>query len=633
MIFEIVYLILPFLMAFPAAVAFVKWRNASFKDKLLALEFFGFFAFFLFNFFFAYQYSFLSGAYSYTAKIIDPFFYLFLIQKDLSYAINKKRQRNIFILMAENVFLQTFVYKFGQNIYGAELLSLFALLFTIYVAFRIGEEYYRAAYIPKISRYMIIALAIATISFDAYIFRFLFIAVVFYVSMEKRHQELCDAKMETENLLTEQSGFKDMMREISSSIKDFSNKKDAADSYLDSLCRFLSAKGAAIYEWENSKKHFACVSVTGLYFPFGIGSEKLFTRVDLLREMAFKQHIKDERSVIWKCGHNNGNGVFFNHVSDDMDEILGNLSQEVHSIILIPLLQESDLLGVLVLQNKVGSDYLTEADFNMARSFSSFAAIILSTSRIAEQKNENLRMSMELVSGNVIQNSLFTKVVPKVPGMEVSFFMEPAKEIGGDYYDFFKKDDKLAVVIGDVSGKGVSAGILVAIMQTYLQNKYQEEDDLKKLMLGLNIYLSRKIEMGMFVTLLFFEWNSKRNKLRYISCGHEHILHFRAKDKTVERIRSGGLALMMDSDLAPYIEDCEISVEPGDSVILYTDGVTETFNPGKEIFGLDRLVKFFENRVSINNVTIEKQLPQTLADWRGDAMQTDDITCVLMQFK
>ena len=96
--------------------------------------------------------------------------------------------------------------------------------------------------------------------------------------------------------------------------------------------------------------------------------------MDLLREMAFKQHIKDSRSIIWKCGHNSGTGIFFNHVSDDMDEILGNLSQEVHSIILVPLLQESELLGVLVLQNKVGSDYLTDTDFNMAKSFSNFAA-------------------------------------------------------------------------------------------------------------------------------------------------------------------------------------------------------------------------------------------------------------------
>ncbi|MCL2260050.1 MAG: SpoIIE family protein phosphatase [Fibromonadales bacterium] len=622
---------MPFLMAFPAAVAFVKWRSTSFKDKQLALEFIGFLAFFVFNFFFAYQYSFSSGTYSYTAKLIDPFFYLFLIQKDLSYAINKKNQRSLFILLAVNVLFQSFVYNFGAKVYGAELLELFAMLFSIYVAFRIGEEYHKAAYIPKMSRYLLIALAIMTLLSDAYVFRFFFIIAIFYVSLEKRYQELNATQMETKNLLTEQSGFKNMMREISNSIKDFSNKKDAANSYLDSLCRFLSAKGAAIYEWENSKNYFTCIAASGLYFPLGIGSEKLFTRMDLLREMAFKQHIKDSRSMIWKCGHNSGAGAFFNHVSDDMDELFGNLSQEIHSIILIPLLQESELLGVLVLQNKIGSDYLSEADFNMAKSFSNFAAIILSTSRIAEQKNENLRMSMELISGNVIQTSLFSRITPEVPGIDISFLMIPAKEIGGDYYDFFEKDGKLAVVIGDVSGKGVSAGILVAIMQTYLQNRYQYEGDLKKLMLGLNNYLSRKIEMGMFVTLLFFEWDSKQNKLRYISCGHEHILHYQAKKKTINRIRSGGLALMMDSDLEPYINDCELEVEKGDSIILYTDGVTETFNSDKEIFGLDRLVKFFE-KVPINKTVVEKQLPQTLADWRGDAMQTDDITCVLMQF-
>jgi serine phosphatase RsbU (regulator of sigma subunit) len=438
--------------------------------------------------------------------------------------------------------------------------------------------------------------------------------------------------MKTKNLLTEQSKFRNMMREISNSIKDFSNKKDAANSYLDSLCRFLSARGAAIYEWEGSKNYFSCVAVTGIYFPLGIGTEKLFTRVDLLQEMAFKQYIEDDKSLIWECGHSKDAGIFLSHSSDNMREIFGNLSQELHSIMLIPLLQETELLGVLVLENKVGSDYLTEVDFNMAKSFSNFAAIILSTSRMVKQKNENLRMATELISGNLIQSSLFSREVPKVDGIDVSFFMLPAKEIGGDYYDFFKKDDKLAVVIGDVSGKGVSAGIVVAVMQTYLQNKYEQEDDLLKLISGLNDYLAQKIETGMFVTLLFFEWDSKQNKLYYVSCGHEHILHFHSKTQTIERIRSGGIALMMDTDISPYIKNKELVIEKGDSVILYTDGVTETFNPMREIFGLDKLVEFFEKNVPINKNSVEKKLPQILTDWRGDDHQTDDITCVLMQF-
>jgi serine phosphatase RsbU (regulator of sigma subunit) len=633
MIRGIVYLILPFLMAFPAVVAFIKWRNAYFKNKILAFEFLGFFAFFFLNIAFAYSYLYASVSYDHIFKILAPFFFLFLIQKDLSYAIEKTRIRKILILIFENAFLQILVYKITPGIYIHELLELLALLFAVYVTLRMGWEYHVAAYVPKISRYIIITLGVLCILFDVYIFKFLIISAIFYVSLEKRQLELFGLQKVTENLLISQDRFRSMMNELSSSIKDFSNKNDAANSYLDSLCRFLSVRGAAIYEWDGNKKHFSCIAISGLYFPLGIGSEKLFTRPDLLREMAFKQHIRDYRSIIWKCGHGSGTGVLLNHATDDMDVVLGNLSQEVHSLILIPLLQDSDLLGVLILENKVGSDYLTETDFNMAKNFANFAAIILSTSRIATQRSENLRMSTELISGNVVQSALFSQTVPEAPGIEVSFFMHPAKEIGGDYYDFLEKGDDLAVVIGDVSGKGVSAGILVAIIQTYLQNKYKEEGNLKKLIVNLNDYLYNKISTGMFVTLLFFEWDSKEKKLHYVSCGHEHILHYHAKSKTVECIRSGGLALMMDSDIEPYITDKELAVEKGDAVILYTDGVIETFNARKEIFGLDRLVKFFGNCSDINKHTIEKLLPQTLSEWRGgDSNQTDDTTCVLMKF-
>jgi len=627
-----VYLILPFLMAFPAVVAFVKWRNISFKSKVLAFEFFGFFAFFFFNALFAYQYLYGASSYQHIFKIFAPFFFIFLIAKDCPYSIEKTRLKKLLFLIFENAFFQVLVYKFTQGVYVQSLLELLTLLFAVYVTFQVGWEYHVTAYVPKLSRYMIITLGVLCILFDIYIFKFLLISAIFYVSLEKRQLELYGLQKVTENLLIGQNRFRSMMNELSGSIKDFSNKKEAADSYLDSLCRFLSVRGAAIYEWNGNKKYFSCIAIAGLYFPLGIGSEKLFTRPDLLREMAFKQYIKDYKSIIWKCAHSEKQGMLLSHSTDDMDALLGNLSQEVHSLILLPLLQDTDILGVLVLENKVGRDYLTESDFNMAKNFANFAAIILSTSRISEQRRENLRMSTELISGNVVQSSLFSQTVPCVPGIDISFFMLPAKEIGGDYYDFIENGDNMAVAIGDVSGKGVSAGILVAIVQTYLQNQYKKEGDLKKIIINLNSYLYNKISTGMFVTLLLFEWNSKENKLHYVSCGHEHILHYHAKSKTIDCIRSGGLALMMDSDIEPYIADSEITVESGDFIILYTDGVIETFNPAKEIFGLERLVKFFKKTSEVNKNTIEKMLPQTLLEWRGDDNQTDDTTCILMRF-
>ncbi|MDR2582185.1 MAG: SpoIIE family protein phosphatase [Fibromonadaceae bacterium] len=618
--------------ALPAVISFVKWRESSFKGQRSLWEFIAFFAFFSLNSFFVYGNPYNSyDLFNYIFKIVDPFFLLFLVQRDLSYSMNKKSQRRLLILMLENMFLQIVVHDFLKTIYIYNLLNLFTQLFSVYVVLSVGKEYYFSAYIPKVSRYLLIVSVIPCLLFETYFFRFTFISFIFYVCLENRRSELFSSEKTIENFIIEQGRFRNMMNELSNSIKDFSDKKDAAKSYLGSLCRFLSAKGAAIYEWDGDKKYFSCVAVSGLYFPPGIGSEKLFTRADLLLEMAYKHHIKDERSLVWKCGHNSS-GVLLSHSTDNMEAILGNLSQEVHSIILVPLLQETDLLGVLVLENKIGLDYLTESDFNMARNFANFAAIILNTSRVATQKHENLRMSTELSSGNLLQSSLFLKNVPKVAGIDVSFFMSPAKEIGGDYYDFFEKGDKFALTIADVSGKGVSAGLIVAIMQTYLQNQYKKESDLKKLIVDLNKYLSNKITAGMFfATLLFFEWDSKKKKLCYVSCGHEHILHFHAKNKTIEYIRSGGLALMMDPDIDPYIKNSELVVEKGDSIILYTDGITETFNPKKEIFGLERLVDFFEKNPITKN-TIEKLLPQTLENWRGHPNQTDDITCMLMQF-
>jgi serine phosphatase RsbU (regulator of sigma subunit) len=631
MILKIIYLLLPFLTAPPAFIAFIKWKSLSFKKPIYAIEFIGFFLFFLFNFFFTYQYFYENISYTYVIRIVDLFFLLFMVQMDLSYTINRKNFYEVLFLVTLNAVLQTLFHILLPDIYGIELVNILVLMFSVYVAIRIGKEYYLAAYIPKMSVYAFILLVIPCLLFDIYAFRIFFISLVFYLTMKKRQREIVGVQENMNKLQYEQKYFQNMINEISQSIKDFSNKEEASNSYLLSLCHLLDVKGAAIYEWYETKKYFSCVGVTGLYFPLSIGSEKLFTRADLLRELTLKQQIKDPESVIWKCGHNNSSGTFFNSSQHNMEKIFGKLSQEINSIILIPLLQEDDLLGVLVLENKMGGEYLTEVDFKIAKNFSNFATIILNSSRIAMQKNENIRMSLELNSGNAMQAALFSREIPYMNGIKVDFFMQPAKEIGGDYYDFLKKGDKLAVAIGDVSGKGVSAGILAAIMQTYLQTKYEYAKDLKKLIIDLNTYMSRKVSTGMFITMLLFEWDSVKKKLRYVSCGHEHILHFKAHDGSMECIRSGGLALMMDADIEPYIDECEIKVEKGDSIILYTDGVTETFSPKHEIFGLDRLVKFFKNK-PINNDLIENLLPKALDDWRKDGIQTDDITCVLMQF-
>ncbi|MDR0516216.1 MAG: SpoIIE family protein phosphatase [Fibromonadaceae bacterium] len=631
MILKIIYLLLPFLTAPPAFIAFIKWRGVKFRNLLCAIEFLGFFSFFLFNFIFAYQYFYKDVSYTYLIKIIDLFFLLFVIQMDLSYSINKKRFFKILSLVALNAVLQILCNDFLHNVYGIELWNVIALLFSVYVAGCIGREYYLAAYIPKMSIYAFILLVIPCLLFDFYPFRIFFVSFVFYLTMRKRQNEIASIQKDVKRLQNEQINFQNMINEISKSIKDFSNKEEASNSYLASICHLLDIKGAAIYEWNESKKYFSCIAAVGLYFPLSIGSEKLFTRADLLRELTLKQQIRDPESVIWKCGHNNSAGAFFNNSQHNMEKIFGKLSQEISSIILIPLLQEDELLGVLSLENKKIGDYLTETDFNIAKNFSNFATIILNSSRIAMQKNENIRMSLELNSGNAMQAALFSHDIPQVAGIRINFFMHPAKEIGGDYYDFIKNGNKMGVAIGDVSGKGVSAGILAAIMQTYLQTKYEYAKDLKKLIIDLNTYMSRKVSTGMFITMLFFEWNSEDRKLRYVSCGHEHILHFKAHGKTMKCIRSGGLALMMDSDIEPYIEECELKIEEGDAVLLYTDGVTETFSPKKEIFGLERLIKFFEGK-PINSELIEKLLPQTLDAWRGDGVQTDDITCVLMRF-
>jgi hypothetical protein len=148
---------------------------------------------------------------------------LFVIQMDLSYTINKKSFYEVLFLVSLNAVLQTLFHFLLPDIYGIELLNILALMFSVYIAIRIGKEYYLAAYIPKMSIYAFILLVIPSLLFDTYAFRIFFVSLVFYLTMQKRQREIVGFQKDVSRLHKEQKYFQNMINEISQSIKDFFN--------------------------------------------------------------------------------------------------------------------------------------------------------------------------------------------------------------------------------------------------------------------------------------------------------------------------------------------------------------------------------------------------------------------------
>ncbi|MCP4580618.1 MAG: serine/threonine-protein phosphatase, partial [candidate division Zixibacteria bacterium] len=188
---------------------------------------------------------------------------------------------------------------------------------------------------------------------------------------------------------------------------------------------------------------------------------------------------------------------------------------------------------------------------------------------------------------------------PKIANLEIAARSEPAMFVGGDYYDFMFSADKkrLFIAIADVSGKGVSAGLLMVEARSIFHTLTSQNLSTDEMIIIANrqIYADTlQMDTPMMITMLLMEWHLEQEKLSYTGAGHEHILIYRGNSKSIDSIKCGGLWLGVEDEIEDLIIHRTLAINSGDTILLYTDGVTECHNPAAELFGLEELKDFLQ---------------------------------------
>ena len=210
--------------------------------------------------------------------------------------------------------------------------------------------------------------------------------------------------------------------------------------------------------------------------------------------------------------------------------------------------------------------------------------------------------------------------------------MQPAKEIGGDFYDFFALDEHhVAMTVADVSGKGVPAALFMAVSRTLLRAVAQFSESPAKCLVRLNDLLAADNERMMFVTLFYAILDTRDGKLVYANAGHNLPYVLRATGALEPIGQSGGMALaIMEGN---EYEDHQVILAPGDRLFMYTDGVTEAFDPQGQMFGEQRLELMLERMRSLAIADIPDRIIFEVNDFEAGGPQTDDITCLTASFR
>jgi serine phosphatase RsbU (regulator of sigma subunit) len=577
----------------------------------------------------AYIYNF--SDYIYYIRIFDPVFFAFFLfglpfieEEKSNSALHSYWPFAIMVVLAHGVAQGFFWWLHPDYVYASVLLSVVALTLLTTKAALVSRH--------TLIRYRICVGIWVFCSFFALpFFRVFFLLHVAWIFYRRYLRSLQENYNHMEMLEKEKRTVGSLMQELSGSIRDVSDLKESLRVFLEGLLQAIGGKAAAVYLWDKDRNCYYATIVEGYFFPLQ-AKANIFVRMESLHEVVYSGLISEPEHVIYKCGHEQL-PMFYPYVKNATHLHASMSSGTVQSLMLAPITLQNTTLGVLVIQNKDYERYFTESDFSVVQNFSHHAAMMINSARLLEEKAERQRVDHELTVANRVQADLLPRVIPKYDGVLLAGSMKPAKEIGGDFYDFIPiSEDHLGIVIADVSGKGVAAGMIMTMVHTLLHSLYPYFGNSKDLLVKVNEVISNHIREAMFVTLLFCMWDSKNKKLMYTGCGHEHILWFHKQANHLEAVRSGGLALGMTDDVRMLLKEKELPVAPGDSIVLYTDGIIEARGEDNEMYGLDRLKSFIESHHGQSAEDLRSAIVKDVQRYSQGVSQTDDITCIVVQF-
>jgi serine phosphatase RsbU (regulator of sigma subunit)/catechol 2,3-dioxygenase-like lactoylglutathione lyase family enzyme len=217
---------------------------------------------------------------------------------------------------------------------------------------------------------------------------------------------------------------------------------------------------------------------------------------------------------------------------------------------------------------------------------------------VSDREEAERRAAQELEIAQQVQSRLFPQTLPRLRTLEYAGICHQARQVGGDYYDFLDLGgERVGLVIGDISGKGIAAALLMANLQANLRSQSALAlDQPQRFLCSVNQLFCQNTSGGSFATLFFAEYDDAARRLRYINCGHLSALLLRVDD-SLERLASTATILGAFKEWECEVEESQLF--PGDTLALYTDGITEAFNPHREEFGEDRLVEALRRHRSL----------------------------------
>jgi sigma-B regulation protein RsbU (phosphoserine phosphatase) len=317
--------------------------------------------------------------------------------------------------------------------------------------------------------------------------------------------------------------------------------------------------------------------------------------------------------------------------SDRRTKHIRKLGVPVGSLLSVPLISHNGLIGFL----HATKDYqygFDQDDIDVLTTFADHVTIAIENSRLIAQSLERERFQQEMMVAQQMQKRLLPQRIPQYASLDIAAFSEPSSEVGGDYYDFVALDaDRLGVVVGDVSGKGVSAAFYMAEVKGIFQSLSKICTSPRELLMRANQALMDSLERKAFISLLYAIFDVPRSSLTLARAGHCPMIYVSGATPNLVRPTGIGLGLTYDKRFEESTQEVTVGLKKGDVCVFYTDGLNESRNAEGEEFGFERLLQTAVNNRLETAEKIKENTLQEIRNYMGDTSYGDDITLVVVK--
>lgn len=308
-----------------------------------------------------------------------------------------------------------------------------------------------------------------------------------------------------------------------------------------------------------------------------------------------------------------------------MDGKMSNTAVEV----VVPLVHQEKVAGLILLSGKVAGFRYNSEDMTFLAFMANQIVVAMENVKLYQESLEKQRLEEELAVAKQIQAGLLPQRLPDFDNFEFAAFIEPSRQVGGDFYDFIPlTEGRIGIVIADASGKGVPAALLIARMQAIIQSEARLGRNVAEMMTAVNRFIVESTSQDRFATCFYVEIDDVQRRFRYCNAGHNYPILMR-RDGSVEYLTRGGLLLGAFADAVYEMEDS--TMEPGDTMVLYTDGVTEAMDADEVEYGEKRLTADLLELKSYPAEVICSKTIKNVKRFAAGFSDKDDITLVIIK--